>query len=205
MTVDIYPMTNRQKMTLLATIMLSTACLAACSSARSTIGDGDSVKQEAATAWNGIVRMYFVNDCDGYRSLFATKIKVINPYLDTLFDSAPLLSDQSFCDRFGLRTAGLLSFDDYVNRFRAVVYSRDEYLNPKLLNSANDSLVFSRSSNSRTVISHLAQLPGGLTDDDYLVIGDVERESSGAGGLGAPFIHVLRKTADGWKVFAVLP
>ena len=164
----------------------------------------ESIKQEASKGWIDIVTTYFSQDCDRYRSMFTDRLKVVNPFLDTLIETAPLFEGQAFCDRIGLWTGGLASIEDYCARYDVVVYSVREIMDPSLRASSRDSLVLARSINSGNILRLIAAHPGGLTDDDYLIIGDVGRDPESR-GLGSAFTPIIRKTDDGWKISGMLP
>jgi len=165
-------------------------------------------RQEAADAFVEIVKTYLAHDADRFMTLFGDSLKVINSYVDTVVGRDWLPPVEHFRTKIvkWAREAGDSTIEGYLAHHDIRVFTRDQYTlrgedgRPGYM----DTSLFQRHANAYILFAWLAAYPGGLTDDDYLVLGDVPVRDNQRGG-GRAYQMILRWSPEGWKIRGMLP
>jgi hypothetical protein len=155
-------------------------------------------KDEAANVFKEIVKCYYTKDCDKFYSYFNDSITFINLTIDTLLSSKPIIEMRKICGKFDKIIAKTLTFENYLDNYTIEVLSYEDY-------STSDRKSLAKyvhpNADGGFGLAYINAHHKYYTKNDFFVMGDIPTKTDQY--IGAPFFLVLRKTNQGWKIFAM--
>ena len=164
--------------------------------------DKPATKEGAIEAFKEIIKTYYDKDCEKYLSFWADSVSTLNKDTNLKFPSSLLTGGKkSKCTHFDKVTETTKTYENYLKNYsiEAVSYSEFKFGNRDSLLRKWDAI---KKSNGGWTLMYISIFNKYYGPNDVLVIGDVPKGSSEY--MYGPFLYLLRKTNDGWKIIGVI-
>jgi hypothetical protein len=157
-------------------------------------------KEEAKKAFMDIVSCYFKKDCPKFYSFYNDSVTLLNQNTNDCISSKQLAEKKKACEKFAAYTEKTKTFESYLKNYLVAVMDNSEYTSP---DRSVLRKYFFEMSGSPMCLMRVNAFNKFFTKNDYLVIGDIPKEKKTENFVGSPYILMLRKTKNGWKISAL--